>query len=347
MKKLDYEKNGKIELLRFIFAVFIVIYHYGGYVGGQKVSIGKNGYWGVEFFFLVSGFFFAKSAEINKKKITYAHVWKFMASKYLYYIKYYLAALFLIICKEVINRYSLKSILYNLIHTIPEVMLLGQLGFNNSEYYPNGYYVSTSWYLSTLFIIFFVFTPLIYYNYTLFVKNISPIVIGGTLAFLLLNFGKISVAFEPIGIGLAGLIRGACEICIGCVIYEVSKKYTKSCKTMELLEPILWMCVFLFMILDISNSVEFSMLIVTSFAVLLTAINNKTMKFFNNFVVYYLGKLSFPLLILHDPIIGIYFSFVKGSAYELHNRIIVFLVIILISMLFMFVIERLPNKLQN
>lgn len=58
------QRNGTIDFLKFIFAVIIVIFH-----GSQKLTddsslqIFKSGRLGVEFFFLVSGYMMAASAE--------------------------------------------------------------------------------------------------------------------------------------------------------------------------------------------------------------------------------------------------------------------------------------------
>ena len=47
--------NGKIELLRFVFAVIIVIHH-SRYIFGDDYSPFLGGSLGVEFFFFVSGY---------------------------------------------------------------------------------------------------------------------------------------------------------------------------------------------------------------------------------------------------------------------------------------------------
>ena len=47
--------NGEISILKFLFALLILAFHLGGFY--DKFNYG---YIGVEFFFIVSGFFFAK-----------------------------------------------------------------------------------------------------------------------------------------------------------------------------------------------------------------------------------------------------------------------------------------------
>lgn len=54
------ERNGNIELLRFVFCVMMVLYH-AWYV--------RRGYIGVEFFFMVTGYFLAeKICRLNAKE---------------------------------------------------------------------------------------------------------------------------------------------------------------------------------------------------------------------------------------------------------------------------------------
>ena len=64
---MEKRKNGKIELIRFIFTMFIVFYHcqrhyLKGVLYAGHFTFFARGYIGVEFFFLVTGFFMARTA---------------------------------------------------------------------------------------------------------------------------------------------------------------------------------------------------------------------------------------------------------------------------------------------
>lgn len=57
------KRNHSIDFFRFIFAMLIVFYHYLFHILGRKTGW----YIGVEFYFILSGFFLMKSYEENKK----------------------------------------------------------------------------------------------------------------------------------------------------------------------------------------------------------------------------------------------------------------------------------------
>lgn len=60
LKKKQTVRNGKIELLRFVFALFIACYHLGCSVKFPE-ELFQRGYLAVEFYFVVSGYLFARS----------------------------------------------------------------------------------------------------------------------------------------------------------------------------------------------------------------------------------------------------------------------------------------------
>lgn len=58
--------NGEIELLRFVFAIGVVLVHSKN-LFGEEWKYFLKGSFGVEFFFIVTGFFLAKSvSKINR-----------------------------------------------------------------------------------------------------------------------------------------------------------------------------------------------------------------------------------------------------------------------------------------
>lgn len=266
--------------------------------------LGINGYWGVEFYFIISGVFLAKSVE---KKISEKHDWTIkdvystIIEKYIYYIRYYAIALLLLIVRDLILGERIKGIIFKLLCSIPQFLMLGQLGFNNSDFNSYGYYVSGSWYLSVLFILFCFFFPMMIWNYKVFMNSIVPIMFCLSFSCLLTNYGKVSVAFEPFIVGHAGLLRGVCELCMGCIIYEISKLIRKSTIS-KMAEIAMYVIIIIFMCININNIMQFSMLFITAVGVLCTLVNDLHGQGVYHNVFCFLGRISFPLLYLHEPI---------------------------------------------
>ena len=67
-------RNGKIEWMRFVFSILIVLFHINLEIWGGKQTFGDyfslsgRGRIGVEFFFVVSGYLMAATAFRNQKK---------------------------------------------------------------------------------------------------------------------------------------------------------------------------------------------------------------------------------------------------------------------------------------
>ena len=64
-QKIKKVRNGQLDFFKFVFAIVILLFH--GRILGDAASVDKllfeNGAIAVEFFFIVSGFFFVPSVE--------------------------------------------------------------------------------------------------------------------------------------------------------------------------------------------------------------------------------------------------------------------------------------------
>ena len=97
--KKTSQRNGKIELLRFIFCIGVLLFHCEKYVLGEPslekgyhLSLFCHGSMGVEFFFLVSGFLMAKS--ISKKIRMQTELQETLAKESLGFLKRKIASIF-------------------------------------------------------------------------------------------------------------------------------------------------------------------------------------------------------------------------------------------------------------
>ncbi len=55
------QRNGEIDIFRFVFATIIVFMHFG--LGFPKINLFPSGRIGVEFYFIVTGYLMAYSSE--------------------------------------------------------------------------------------------------------------------------------------------------------------------------------------------------------------------------------------------------------------------------------------------
>ena len=119
-------RNGKVDLFKFIFSIVVIIYHFGNAVKFDNELFNK-GYIGVEFFFIVSGFLFAKSlAKIPYHKETLpADSVHFMWRKYKSFLPYHF---FTFVCTfitaSIISQWNISNIAFELANSIPDFFMI-------------------------------------------------------------------------------------------------------------------------------------------------------------------------------------------------------------------------------
>ena len=73
-KKNNQKRNGIVSLWKFIFALVIAFFHGGEFFQPNENVFFLKGYIVVEFFFIISGFYFA--SEVLKKEYDIKHILK-------------------------------------------------------------------------------------------------------------------------------------------------------------------------------------------------------------------------------------------------------------------------------
>lgn len=295
------KRNGKIDLLRFLFALFIMMLHYAWYpefhIGSIQFKLAQNGGYAVVFFFLVSGIFFASSVERDHRQISVAEATKqFVIKKYVYYIKWYIIAFVLFALRDLVVN-GVASFLKNTFYSLPYMLLFGELGFDDKSIYINGYYVNASWYISALFCCFLVLYPLIRWNYKVFVNVLAPIIFMVSISIDVTISHSLTTG--KWGYPLA-------MITLGCMLYNVRDMINNlQCRTilLELFEIIAYGMTFLYMCSKVDPLSEFSMMILLAAAVIITASKKTHRPIFEHRIFGFLGKMSFPLFLLHVPVL--------------------------------------------
>lgn len=95
-------RNGEIDILRAVFAIIILIYHYHE-IYQRSANYFTRGYLGVEFFFLVSGYYLAWNAQRRNTNVTNATV-HYVFDKLLSIIPTYVVSLFVLCGVLIINK---------------------------------------------------------------------------------------------------------------------------------------------------------------------------------------------------------------------------------------------------
>lgn len=276
-KGVDDKRNNFIDMLRFVFAILIALFHIvGAYplVISEKINLFVQGAIGVEFFSIVSGFLMAKSAwrrikeptdTLGKETVYYVgkkyirifpyHFWAFMISLILYLLW---------------DSLSLFDGIRVIFFSFSDLFMLNMTGL-----FSLGLNVP-AWYLSSMFISLLILYPIIRGKYDLFVHVFAPL-------FVLFSIGWMSHTTECMrgitawyGIMYKGTIRVAIGIALGSICFEIcqaiqSKEFSiKLKRVLSVIEVGGYVLTILYSCLDLSEQGYFIMLFVIATSVTLT-----------------------------------------------------------------------------
>ncbi|MCC8063654.1 MAG: acyltransferase [Clostridiales bacterium] len=236
------QKNGKIELMRFVFCVCIVLFHIAvidNIFPDTKIRIGPlcffyRGYLGVEYFFLVSGALMAKSvrSRIRKEEAgevapaasigdeTLGFLWGKVRAILPYHLLFCLIMLVLLVVGYPENFPS------NVLDQFLSLFLLHRTGLTTDSV------IAGEWYISAMLLVMALYYPLCKKYYLTFTHLVAPFAGVMILGYMYLTVGKLSGADLVNGITYHSNYRALAEIAIGLTCYEVSlvlaqKKFTK------------------------------------------------------------------------------------------------------------------------
>ncbi len=294
-------RNGKIELLRFLFALVIAVYHLGCSVEYDTEKF-KAGYLAVEFYFLVSGYLFAsslskKNAENGEQLLSTSL--SFMWKKYLSFAYDYLAVIIMTSIAWIpYFHLSLRSWLIKMAQSVPTFLTLQMFGFKTADWYV------PVWYLSAMMIAMFVLTPVLLKYGKFYSLYVSPVLSLVFLGFIFKEKGTFNVS-APSWEGFInlGMMRAFAEISIGCTCFYavksgVFKRFGKY--ILSAFALIVYALFFLYMAGSYDNSIQPAMVLLLVPAAAVTFYNTDTFVFLNNKFVYFLGRLSLPVFLCHS-----------------------------------------------
>ncbi len=339
--------NGFISIWKFIFAVVIVFFH-----GNKFHPVGENpfffgGYIAVEFFFIVTGFYFAKNILLKKEKIknlgeeTIFFIWKKIKQLIPYVLLAYIVSLITVILYKDPSLSQITNSIWNM-------LLLKQMGLRTIPM------IVPLWYLSVMLLSMFILYPLVRKYKKNFILIVSPIIVVLGLGYLSHNWLSLDHSYHIWDeYWYTGTIRGFIEINIGMLIYcgvrKLNKKsFTFFFKTIMTITANLLLLIVLAITTFIKrhNQYDYVMLLFITIAITIL-ISNKTIgrKKLSNKFMFYLEKLSLPMFINHTAIIElIYFINPLSKINPNYQSILGVILTIIISMIEMYIIDYIKRK---
>lgn len=355
----DNKRNGKIELMRFVFAIVIFFFHTsaddmidGMNTGSDIFSFFRHGNMGVEFFFLVSGYLLASSAyrlknDNSLSKNTFVFTYKKLTG---FVGFHFIACIIAEISWFVLNKpKDAHSFWQEFTLTLPTFFLIQKTGMKAID--PT----VVEWYLSVLIVCSFVLFALVLrykHNFTRIAAPVLGVMLAGALS---RSTGNISGVFDFVlndSVSKA-MVRGFSEMCLGVFAYEVVQ-FTKNVDVSRKAK-ILWtavefasyLAVMYYVVSKESESYETYALYALFVGVTLSFSDITLLgeKFQNEFV-YTLGKLSLPIYLAHRSAIRFTACFNMHCSYAV-KVIVSALITIAFSVIIYFIGTWLTKAIKN
>lgn len=329
------KRNGEIELLRFLFSVIIVLFHCNKDIfdcispENYSYALAPRGYIGVEFFFMLSGYFMAAGIAKNKSAApvgtdTVRFVWK----KYLSIFPFHIIAF--------VSLFAVHSFINSdftvekLLSVIPGALLITRSGIRFFDI--NG----VEWYLSAMLLVMAAIYPVAKKHFDVYSKAIAPLSAILIYGWLIHDFETLSgttiwttIGYRCMWRAAAGLNTGMFMYC--CVQALAKQEWTERDYILaRIARIIIWIAVVVYTMCLNPKKYEIYAVIVIFIALTLTFCFPYSEKnWTNSKTVILLGKISLPIYLNQNLAILIgkeYFS-------ELSD---VYLVLTILAMDFVF-----------
>lgn len=230
MNNKNKECNYIVELLRFLFCTMIVVHHSYRMYGDNKIYA-PTGYMGVEFFFVVTGYYMMRKIDCDKSEKNIGVATKqYILPKYKKMMIVLFYSILASICIQYISGCNMdwKN---NLIGSIPELLMLQMVGIG--YYFPTG----AAWYLSAMFLALIILYPLALRYKSSYVYIIAPCISIILMGYILRSMGNIGNApGQDLGFLKVGVWRAFADIAMGNILWSVSERLKiviERCKRLE------------------------------------------------------------------------------------------------------------------
>lgn len=216
------QRSGMLDLVRFVLTIFVVMVHLIDR-SIPSLTILRGGTIAVEFFFVLSGFLLASSADRADKSLPVSEsTWHVMKRKVCSIYPTWLAAFLVVIAWQLfVNNTGLKDLLRQVEESTTTFLMISQLGMYDKLV------ISYSWYIPVMLLCTLMLFPILYKHGKTFAYTVAPLVTLFGFAYLFHSFGKLyTLQSEWLGFTWAATVRGLSEMCLGVVAYAGSRRLT-------------------------------------------------------------------------------------------------------------------------
>lgn len=335
----DISRNGTIDFMKFVFSIIIVLFHYTFSSLANNSRLFINGRIGVEFFFLVSGFFMAQSANryYNQKLIgraTKDYLWNKIKGMC---PEVFIAFSFAFLVNHLVSGISFEKMIKDLINSVFELFFLrmgGLLGVSS-----NG----NTWYISAMLLSMLILFLMLLKNKDIYLYIIAPLISIFFLGYLCMEKGSVGVDGQWTGIVRAGMLRSTGEIALGSICYFICAEVKKICFTDKMkcfltaVEVMLYVYVIIDTYTNKTSTLDFVLIVLLAIAIIISfSGHSKLTQVFNKSLFTWLGKFSFSIYLGHGfwrTNVGVLFQNVNSRGYLWIYLVLTFLTALVITVI--------------
>ena len=229
--KPQTNRNGTVDFFRFVFCFVILLRHSEYALPSGTFDFLKRGALCVEFFFLVSGYLMARSAqrrlEAPKLGSTGMETAGFLRRKIATLLPTLpVAVLISFVVTEISKQTAgVGNWFKAFTEMIWDLLMLPGAGYGNT---------SERWYISCMLLVILVFFPVIIKHFDLFVRVIAPLIAVFTLGWIYKNYKELINPHLYLGHMYKGLLRAFGEIALGVALYPLIEWF----KTLRFTRPV-------------------------------------------------------------------------------------------------------------
>lgn len=299
-------KNGNIEILRFVFSLLVLLFHINNRVNiktPEHFTFFGNGFIGVEFFFIVAGYLLAASAQRRADCDIVKETVNCMYKKFnkIFPVHFFVLGFTILVYIYSNREKGIYDILTNVFGFLPNALLIQFSGIKSLHSVP------LEWFLSSMFIAIPILYPLLLKFKKVFSVLVCPILSLTLIASLYINSPGIRYSNTPAlgGLFIQGTIRAMAEIALGIFLFEVAKQINMAEEAkwhrilLTVTELFSYCVVIVYSVGETNNIFDGYMIFFFALGIVITFSKKSYFaNLFDNKISYYLGSLGLPIYIL-------------------------------------------------